>query len=173
MCMQKFKQTQLTSFILLIQFRVALLLFESEAIYSEPSVVISTFEDGVPESPPMITNIRANDQTRICVSWKPGTKNNGPIISYSLQIKDLTQNGYTAGKVLIKFRTTHSTSITLKSQWNITFSLLYSLFVRTKITLLGLTTNLDLISVYHKILLLAYIVHDDSIWWLMWLMSWS
>lgn len=81
------------------QFRVALLLSENEAIYSEPSVVISTNEEGVPESSPTIDRIGAVDQTRIMVSWKPGPKNNGPILSYNLQIRDLTQPGYNALKV--------------------------------------------------------------------------
>lgn len=81
------------------QFRVALLLSENEAIYSEPSVVISTNEEGVPESPPIIEQIGAVDQTRIMVSWKSGLKNNGPILSYKLEIRDLTQPGYIAVKV--------------------------------------------------------------------------
>lgn len=76
-----------------------MLLSENEAIYSEPSVVISTNEDGVPESSPTIERIGAVDQTRIMVSWKSGMKNNGPILSYSLQIRDLTQSGYNAVKV--------------------------------------------------------------------------
>jgi hypothetical protein len=77
-----------------------LLLSENKAITSESSVVINTNEEGVPESSPTILNIKANDQTRIHVTWKPGNKNNGPIISYILQIRDLTQSGYTATKVL-------------------------------------------------------------------------
>lgn len=81
------------------QFRVALLLSEHEAIYSEPSVVISTNEDGIPDSPPIIELVGTVDQTRIMVSWKAGIKNNGPILSYKLEIRDLTQPGYYAVKV--------------------------------------------------------------------------
>ncbi|CRK90687.1 CLUMA_CG004384, isoform A, partial [Clunio marinus] len=80
------------------KFRVALLLSENEAIYSEASVVISTSEEGVPESSPVVEQIGAVDQTRIMVSWKSGLKNNGPILSYNLQIRDLTQSGYNAVK---------------------------------------------------------------------------
>jgi hypothetical protein len=86
-------------FIVLFQFRVALLLSENEAIYSQPSVIISTNEEGVPESKPQIILIRPVDQTRIMVSWKCGLKNNGKIISYSLLIKDLSHSGYNAIKV--------------------------------------------------------------------------
>lgn len=75
------------------QFRVALLLSENEAIYSEPSVVISTNEEGFPESPPIVEQVGAVDQTRIMVSWKSGLRNNGPVIGYSLLIRDLTQTG--------------------------------------------------------------------------------
>lgn len=88
---------------ILFQFRVALLLSENEAIYSEPSVVISTNEEGVPESPPIIEQIGAVDQTRIMVSWKSGLKNNGPILSYKLEIRDLTQPGYIAVKVATNY----------------------------------------------------------------------
>lgn len=83
------------------QFRVALLLSEHEAIYSEPSVDISTNEDGIPDSPPIIELVGTVDQTRIMVSWKAGNKNNGPILSYKLEIRDLTQPGYYAVKVEI------------------------------------------------------------------------
>lgn len=83
----------------LFQFRVALLLSENEAIYSEPSVVISTNEEGAPESSPIVEQVGAVDQTRIMVSWKSGLKNNGPILSYRLEIRDLTQSGYNAVKV--------------------------------------------------------------------------
>lgn len=82
---------------------MALLLSENEAIYSEPSVVISTSEEGVPESTPVIEQIGAVDQTRIMVSWKSGLKNNGPILSYKLEIRDLTQPGYNAVKVVMTF----------------------------------------------------------------------
>jgi hypothetical protein len=74
------------------------LLSENEAIYSESSVVISTCEEGSPESTPVILQVGAVDQTRIMVSWKSGLRNNGPILSYNLQIRDLT-NGYNAIKV--------------------------------------------------------------------------
>lgn len=83
-----------------LQFRVALLLSENEAIYSEPSVVISTNEEGMPESGPQILQAGAVDQTRIMVSWKSGLRNNGPILSYNLQIRDLV-HGYTAIKVAL------------------------------------------------------------------------
>jgi hypothetical protein len=75
----------------LFQFRVALLLSENEAIYSDSSVVINTLEDGVPESPPIIIQVSALDQGRILVSWKAGPKNNGPVLGYKLQIYDLTR----------------------------------------------------------------------------------
>jgi hypothetical protein len=77
---------------------VALLLSENEAIYSEPSVIISTNEDGIPVSEPQILQVGAVDQTRIMVSWKSGLRNNGPILSYNLQIRDVA-HGYTAIKV--------------------------------------------------------------------------
>lgn len=76
------------------------MLSENEAIYSEPSVVIITNEEGAPESAPIVEQIGAVDQTRIMVSWKSGVKGlNGPILSYRLKISDLTKSGYTAEKV--------------------------------------------------------------------------
>ncbi|XP_070506786.1 proto-oncogene tyrosine-protein kinase ROS isoform X3 [Chironomus tepperi] len=79
------------------KFRIALLLSENEAIYSEPSVVISTNEEGIPESEPIILQAGAVDQTRIMVSWKSGLRNNGPILKYALRIDDLV-HGYNAIK---------------------------------------------------------------------------
>lgn len=86
------------------QFRIALLLSENEAIYSEPSVVISTNEEGFPESPPIVEQVGAVDQTRVMVSWKSGLRNNGPVIGYSLLIRDLTQTGL---KDIVKVETTN------------------------------------------------------------------
>jgi hypothetical protein len=80
-----------------------LLLSENEAIYSEPSVVISTNEEGFPESSPIVEQVGAVDQTRIMVSWKSGLRNNGPVIGYSLLIRDLTQTGL---KDIVKVETT-------------------------------------------------------------------
>lgn len=98
-----------------------MLLSENEAIYSEPSVVISTSEEGVPESPPVIEQIGAVDQTRIMVSWKSGLKNNGPILSYKLEIRDLTQPGYNAVKVVnelsVLFAQTFSSSKLFTHPW--------------------------------------------------------
>jgi hypothetical protein len=72
------------------QFRVALLLSENEAIYSEPSVIIRTLEDGIPESEPKIIQASAVDQSRIMVQWRSGLRNNGPVLSYALCIEDLS-----------------------------------------------------------------------------------
>lgn len=83
------------------QFRVALLLSENEAIYSDQSVVIHTNEEGIPESPPILLQVSALDQTRIMVSWKPGPKNNGPVLSYKLEINDFISFNLT--KVARKF----------------------------------------------------------------------
>ena len=66
------------------------MLSENEAIYSEPSVVISTLEEGIPESKPKIVQASAVDQTRIMVQWRSGRRNNGPVLSYDLRIEDLT-----------------------------------------------------------------------------------
>lgn len=77
---------------------MALLLSENEAIYSESSVVISTNEEGIPESEPQIVQVGAVDQTRIMVSWRSGLRNNGPILSYNLHIRDLFTD-YNAIKV--------------------------------------------------------------------------
>lgn len=85
-------------FKILTQFRVALLLSENEAIYSEPSVIIRTLEEGIPESEPKIIQASAVDQTRIMVQWKSGFRNNGPVLSYDLRIEDLS-NSYIAFKV--------------------------------------------------------------------------
>lgn len=82
---------------------MALLLSENEVIYSEPSVDISTNEEGIPESPPIIKHASTVDQTRIMVEWMSGLKNNGPILSYKLEIRDLTQTGYYAVKVEKRF----------------------------------------------------------------------
>lgn len=84
------------------------MLSENEAIYSEPSVVISTLEEGIPESEPKIIQASAVDQTRIMVQWKSGLRNNGPVLSYDLRIADLSVVGYIAFKVhlmkiLLKF----------------------------------------------------------------------
>lgn len=94
-----YKYFCINSFIVLFQFRVGLLLSENEAIYSQPSVIISTNEEGTPESKPQIISIRPVDHTRVMVSWKCGLKNNGKIISYSLLITDLSYSGYNAIKV--------------------------------------------------------------------------
>lgn len=87
---------------------MALLLSENEAIYSEPSVVISTNEEGIPESAPIIKLASTVDQTRIMVTWTSGMKNNGPILSYKLEIRDLTQPGYYAVKVERSFENASS-----------------------------------------------------------------
>lgn len=84
------------------QFRVALLLSENEAIYSDPSVDIRTNEEGKPESPPIIENIGTVDQTRVMVAWRPGLKNNGPILSYRLEILDLTPSRYPYNAVKVE-----------------------------------------------------------------------
>ena len=82
-----------------LQFRVALLLSENEAIISEQSVIISTLAQGIPMSKPIIVRCLAVDQTRISISWEPGAFVNGPILSYALLIKDLIPTGYFAIKV--------------------------------------------------------------------------
>ena len=60
--------------------------------------MISTNEEGIPESEPVILQAGAVDQTRIMVSWKSGLRNNGPILKYALRIDDLV-HGYYAIKV--------------------------------------------------------------------------
>lgn len=70
-------------------------------LFSEQSVIISTLAMGIPLSEPAIVRAVAVDHTRISVSWEPGPFPNGPILSYVLQIKDLTPDGYFALKVLI------------------------------------------------------------------------
>lgn len=85
-----------------IQFRVALLLSENEVIYSDTSVIISTFEEGAPESEPQIIQSSAVDQTRILLRWEAGLRNNGRVLSYDLTIKD-SVSSLVALKVLIWF----------------------------------------------------------------------
>lgn len=65
------------------------MLSENEVIYSETSVVISTFEGKIPpESEPQIIQSSAVDQTRILLRWQAGLRNNGRVLSYDLTIKD-------------------------------------------------------------------------------------
>lgn len=84
------------------QFRVALILSPNheKELFSEQSVIISTLPMGVPFSEPAIVRAVAVDHTRISISWEPGPFPNGPILSYVLQIKDLTPDGYFGLKVL-------------------------------------------------------------------------
>lgn len=95
---------KLRSFLIIsfAQFRVALLLSENEVIYSETSVIISTFEEGPPESKPQIIQSSAVDQTRILLRWKAGLRNNGRVLSYDLTIKD-SVSSLVALKVLLLF----------------------------------------------------------------------
>lgn len=85
-----------------LQFRVALILSPNheKELFSEQSVIISTLPEGTPLSEPAIVRAVAVDHTRISVSWEPGPFPNGPILSYVLQIKDLT--GYSALKVSVR-----------------------------------------------------------------------
>lgn len=91
------------STVFFLQFRVALILSPNheKELFSEQSVIISTLPMGIPLSEPAIVRAVAVDHTRISVSWEPGPFPNGPILSYVLQIKDLTPDGYFALKVLI------------------------------------------------------------------------
>ncbi|XP_059618544.1 protein sevenless isoform X2 [Phlebotomus argentipes] len=76
------------------RFRVALLLSKQhdEFLTSEQSVIISTLPMGVPLSEPAIVRAVAVDHTRISVTWEPGPFPNGPVLSYVLQIRDLSLN---------------------------------------------------------------------------------
>lgn len=82
------------NFFLPLQFRVALLLSKQhdEFLTSEQSVIISTLPMGVPLSEPAIVRAVAVDHTRISVTWEPGPFPNGPVLSYVLQIRDLSLN---------------------------------------------------------------------------------
>ncbi|XP_037919299.1 protein sevenless isoform X2 [Hermetia illucens] len=77
------------------RFRVALPLSrkEDEVLISEQSVIITTLPQGPPKSKPLIVRAVAVDHTTISVSWEPGPFPNGPILSYSLRIKDLSLTG--------------------------------------------------------------------------------
>lgn len=86
------------------RFRIAIMLSQTrdETLPSKQSVVISTLAAGKPMSKPSIVRAVAVDHTRISVSWEPGPFPNGPVLSYVLQIKDLSSDGYSALKVRIK-----------------------------------------------------------------------
>lgn len=59
-------------------------------------------------SKPAIVRAVAIDHTRISVSWEPGPFPNGPLLSYVLQIKDITNiDGYSAIKVHTTFKQTN------------------------------------------------------------------
>lgn len=66
---------------------------EDEVLISEQSVIITTLPQGPPKSKPLIVRAVAVDHTTISVSWEPGPFPNGPILSYSLRIKDLSLTG--------------------------------------------------------------------------------
>ncbi|KAJ2951162.1 hypothetical protein O0L34_g5554 [Tuta absoluta] len=74
------------------RFRVAIFLSghstSGEPVYSAPSVVISTLEDGKPSSPPSALRAAAPDSSRVAISWEPGPFPNGPLISYVLRLTD-------------------------------------------------------------------------------------
>lgn len=76
------------------RFRVALELSRQREEYltSEESVVISTLEQGKPQSTPRIVSAIAVDHSRISVTWEPGPFPNGPILSYVLEIVDRQMN---------------------------------------------------------------------------------
>ncbi|KAI5646079.1 protein tyrosine kinase domain-containing protein [Phthorimaea operculella] len=74
------------------RFRVAIFLSghstSGDPVYSAPSVVISTLEDGKPSSPPSALRAAAPDSSRVAISWEPGPFPNGPLISYVLRLTD-------------------------------------------------------------------------------------
>jgi hypothetical protein len=72
--------------------------------YSEPSVVISTLAEGLPESAPQMVRAVAVDATHVSVTWLPGAFPRGPVLSYVLYLNELptsTSNhtAYSAVKV--------------------------------------------------------------------------
>lgn len=81
---------------------MALILSTNHEMFSEQSVIISTLPKGTPMSEPANVRAVAVDHARISVSWEPGPFPNGPILSYVLQIKDVSSDdGYYAVKVAI------------------------------------------------------------------------
>ncbi|KAJ8716622.1 hypothetical protein PYW07_003249 [Mythimna separata] len=78
------------------RFRVAIFLSgrggNGEPVYSAPSVVISTLENGKPSSAPSSLRAVAPDPSRVAISWEPGPFPNGPLISYVLRLTDTQPN---------------------------------------------------------------------------------
>ncbi|KAL0880126.1 hypothetical protein ABMA27_002609 [Loxostege sticticalis] len=78
------------------RFRVAIFLSgrggPGEPVYSAPSVVISTLENGKPSSAPQSLRAAAPDSSRVAISWEPGPFPNGPLISYVLRLTDTQPN---------------------------------------------------------------------------------
>ncbi|XP_063891749.1 proto-oncogene tyrosine-protein kinase ROS isoform X1 [Helicoverpa armigera] len=78
------------------RFRVAIFLSgrggAGEPVYSAPSVVISTLENGKPSSAPSTLRAVAPDPSRVAISWEPGPFPNGPLISYVLRLTDTQPN---------------------------------------------------------------------------------
>jgi len=92
-----------------LQFRVAVLVSNHSAAaqmvqFSEPSVVIGTKAEGLPESAPQMVRAVAVDASHVSVSWLPGAFPRGPVLSYVLYLNELpapsiNHTAYSAVKV--------------------------------------------------------------------------
>lgn len=72
-------------------------------MYSAPSVVISTLENGKPSSAPQSLRAAAPDSSRVAISWEPGPFPNGPLISYVLRLTDTQPNTIDALEVSTQY----------------------------------------------------------------------
>lgn len=78
----------------LFQFRlVAVLASDREILTSEESSTVTTLPHGLPSSSPLNLQAVALDVNRISISWDPPLFPNGPLISYSLTIKEAFPRG--------------------------------------------------------------------------------
>ncbi len=80
--------------LLLLQFRVvAVLASDREPLTSDESQTVTTLPYGPPSTPPLKLQAVVLDSTRISISWDPPFFPNGPLISYSLTIKEASPSG--------------------------------------------------------------------------------
>ena len=90
-----------------VQFRLmAVLASDREPVTSDETSVITTLPSGLPSSAPLNLKAVVLDSFRVSISWDPPLFPNGPLISYSLNIKEAFPRGpqvYPGFQVNIKY----------------------------------------------------------------------
>lgn len=76
-------------FVTAFQFRLVIVLAsDREPLTSEESAPILTLPSGLPSSPPANIQAVVLDANRISITWDPPLYPNGPLVSYSLKIRE-------------------------------------------------------------------------------------